>query len=48
MNQLVGFLCFWLGFGMFIQLFLPDKIWNFALSAGLMLIGYYIFCQDKP
>lgn len=47
MNQLLGFLFFWLGFGMFIQLFLPDKIWNFALSAALMLIGYYIFCQDK-
>ncbi len=47
MNQLLGFLFFWLGAGMVLQIFLPDKPWTFLLAAGLMLLGYYIFCQDK-
>lgn len=47
MNQLLGFLFFWFGFGMMFQLFLPDKIWTFCLSAFCMLIGYWLFCRDK-
>lgn len=47
MNQLLGFLFFWFGCGMLLQIFLPDKLWNFALAVGLMLLGYYIFCQDR-
>ena len=47
MNQLLGFAFFWLGCGMLLQFFLPDKLWTFVLAVCLMLLGYYIFCQDK-
>lgn len=47
MNQLIGFLFFWLGFGMLLQMLLPDCIWTFCLSAVLMLVGYQLFCRDK-
>ena len=46
MTRVIGFILFWVGGGMFIQLIVPTNLCTVLIAAGLMLLGYNLFCSS--
>lgn len=46
MTRVIGFILFWVGVGMLIQLIVPTNLWTVLIAAGLMLLGYNLFCSS--
>lgn len=47
MKQLVGFVMFWIGIGVFLTFFMPAEGWFLRAIAAflLILIGYHMFSK---
>ena len=46
MNRVIGFMLFWIGFGILIGLQLSDAVCCVLISAACLLLGYLLFCRD--
>lgn len=44
MRRLIGFILFWMAFGMFLMLLLHNSFLGWLLVFGLLMIGYNLFC----
>ena len=44
MRRIVGYTLFFIGIGMLIAFFMPNEFVTLLLAAGLLILGYLLFC----
>ena len=44
MNRIIGFILFFIGIGIVIELILPTTVWSVVIAIGCLMIGYHLFC----
>ncbi|HIQ96787.1 MAG TPA: hypothetical protein IAB26_09510 [Candidatus Limivivens merdigallinarum] len=45
MKRLLGYTLFWVGMGMLLSFFVPGPFLSVCLTAGLLIVGYLLFCS---
>ncbi|HJD13422.1 MAG TPA: hypothetical protein IAA03_06520 [Candidatus Ruminococcus avistercoris] len=44
MCRIIGFMLFFIGIGMLIELLIPTALWDVITAVLCLIVGYHMFC----
>ncbi|MGI6007826.1 MAG: hypothetical protein ACOX8E_10095 [Ruminococcus sp.] len=46
MCRIIGFMLFFIGIGMLIELIIPTTVWTVIVAIACLMVGYHMFCYS--